>query len=95
MANFKFDGNLINISGDISISESHSLYNFLSNLPVSGEDISVDLSMAEMWDSSTAQILIAWTKSLKRKVVWKNIPKAMKRDLKLMGLAGLFKEEEK
>ncbi len=95
MANFKFDGKTIHVSGDLSISESHTLYNFLSNLPLAGDEITVNLSRAEVWDSSTAQILISWTKSLKRKINWKNIPPDMKNDLRLMGLAGLFKEEER
>jgi anti-anti-sigma regulatory factor len=95
MANFKFDGKVIHISGDISISESNTLYTFLSNLPVAGDEITVNLARAEIWDSSTAQIFVAWTKSSKRKIAWKNIPPEMKNDLRLMGLSSLFKEEEK
>ncbi|HDT11808.1 MAG TPA: STAS domain-containing protein [bacterium] len=95
MANFQFDGNVIHISGDISINESRSLYNFLSNLPVTGDEIKVNLSGAELWDSSTMQIFISWTKSSARKIVWKNISPEMKSDLKLMGLFSLFKEDEK
>ncbi len=95
MAKFKFDGNVIHISGDISINESKSLYNFLSNLPVKGEEIKVNLSGAELWDSSTMQIFISWTKSSAEKITWNNIPPEMKSDLKLMGLFSLFKEEEK
>lgn len=95
MANFKFDGDIIHISGDISINESNSLYNFLSNLPVTGENIKVNLSGAELWDSSTMQIFVSWAKSTERKIVWKNIPSEMKSDLKLAGLFSLFKEDEK
>jgi len=95
MANFKFDGNIIYISGDISINESQSLYNFLLNLPVADKEIIVNLSRVDIWDSSTAQIFLAWTKSSKRKILWKNIPGEMKKDLKIMGLSGLLKEEEK
>ncbi len=96
MANFKFDRNTVYISGDISIKESSSLYNFLTGLPVSSNDrVEINLSGTEVWDSSTIQIFLSFMKNSKKKIVWKNIPEEMKRDIKLTGLLNLFKGDEK
>jgi len=95
MANYKIDGSTIHISGDISINDGESLYNFLKELPFSSKKVKVNLKRAESWDMSTLQIFISWMKSSDMEIVWKNIPKEMKNDLKLTGLANLFKEVEK
>ena len=95
MANYKIDGNTIHISGDISINDGESLYNFFKDLPFSSKKVIVNLKRADSWDMSTIQIFISWMKSSEMETVWKNIPKEMKNDLRLTGLASLFKEVKK
>jgi ABC-type transporter Mla MlaB component len=95
MANYKIDGNSLHISGDISINDGESLYHFLKDLPFSSKSVNVNLKRAESWDTSTLQLFISWIKSSEMEIFWKNIPEEMKKDLKLTGLSGLFKEVKK
>lgn len=95
MANYKIDGNVIHISGDISINDGKSLYNFFKDLPFSRKNITVNLKRADSWDMSTIQIFISWMKSSNMEITWKNIPQDLKKDLKLTGLSSLFKEVKK
>jgi anti-anti-sigma regulatory factor len=95
MANYKIDGNVIHISGDISINDGKSLYNFFKDLPFSRKNITVNLKRADSWDMSTIQIFISWMKSSNMEITWKNIPQELKKDLKLTGLSSLFKEVKK
>lgn len=91
MANYKIDGTVVHISGDISISEGESLYNFLKDLPFFKNEVAVDLKRVDSWDTSSFQIFISWMKSTKMSVKWKNIPEEMTSDLKTTGLSALFK----
>lgn len=95
MANYKIDGSIIHISGDISINDGNSLYNFFKELPFSRKKITVNLKRAESWDMSTLQIFISWMKSSNAEITWKNIPEEMSNDLRLTGLSNLFKEVKK
>jgi ABC-type transporter Mla MlaB component len=95
MANFKIDGNIVYISGDISISEGESLYNFLRGMPFFKEEVTVDMKRVESWDTSSFQTFISWMKSTKMSVKWKNIPEGMLQDLKITGLSTLFKGVQK
>lgn len=95
MANYKIDGSTIHISGDISINDGKSLYNFFKDLPFSRKKITVNLKRADSWDMSTIQIFISWMKSSDMEITWKNIPKELKNDLRLTGLSSLFKEVTK
>lgn len=95
MANYKIDGNTVHISGDISINDGKSLYNFFKDLPFSSKKVTVNLKSADSWDMSTIQIFISWMKSSEMEVSWKNIPEEMKNDLRLTGLSSLFKEVKK
>jgi ABC-type transporter Mla MlaB component len=95
MANFKIDGNTVYISGDISISEGESLYNFLRGMPFFKEEVTVDMKRVESWDTSSFQTFISWIKSTKMSVKWKNIPEEMSKDLKITGLSTLFKGVQK
>lgn len=91
MASFKIDGKTVFVSGDLSINEGESLYNFLRELPFSSEEISVDLKRAGSWDTSSIQTFISWMKSTEMKITWKNIPGELMNDLKLLGLSSNFK----
>ncbi|HNW81899.1 MAG TPA: STAS domain-containing protein [bacterium] len=91
MASFKIDGKTVFISGDLSINEGESLYNFLRDFPFSSEDVNVDLNRVSSWDTSSLQTFISWMKSTQMKIVWKNIPEEFMNDLKLSGLSGYFK----
>lgn len=95
MANFKIDGTKIHISGDISINDGESLFNFLKNLPFFKEEITVDLKRAETWDTSSVQTFVSWMKSSEMLIKWKNMPVEMTEDIKLMGLSSLFKGVQK
>ncbi|HSW60187.1 MAG TPA: STAS domain-containing protein [bacterium] len=95
MANFKIDGTAVYISGDISISEGESLYNFLRGMPFFKEEVTVDMKRVESWDTSSFQTFISWMKSTEMSVKWKNIPEEMSQDLKITGLSTLFKGVQK
>ena len=95
MANFKIDGTTVHIYGDISIGEGESLYNFLKDLPLFKNELTVDLKRVESWDTSSFQTFISWMKSTEMAVKWKNIPQEMSADLKIMGLSSLFKGVQK
>jgi len=91
MASFKIDGNTVFISGDISINEGESLFNFLKDIPFSTEEILIDTGRVTSWDTSSVQTLISWMKSTRMKIIWRNIPAGFMNDLKLLGLSNNFK----
>lgn len=91
MSTFKIDGKTVFISGDLSINEGESLFNFFKDFPFSSENISIDLTRADSWDTSSVQTFISWMKTTEMEITWKNIPKELMDDLKLMGLASYFK----
>ncbi|MGI6394414.1 MAG: hypothetical protein ACOX2F_06760 [bacterium] len=95
MVNFKIDENVIYISGDISISEGESLYNFLRGIPAFKEGTVVDMKRVESWDTSSFQTFISWMKSTETATTWRNIPEEMFQDLKITGLSTFFRGAQK
>jgi anti-anti-sigma factor len=96
MANFNVDGNVFYLSGDLSIASSESLFNFFREITLDKTEIIIDLKAIESWDTSTIQIFIALSKKMKKNnisIIWKNVPKEMLSDIKLMGLSNLFEGE--
>ena len=96
MANFNVDRNVFYLSGDLSIASSESLFNFFREITLDKTEIIIDLKAIESWDTSTIQIFIALSKKMKKNnisIIWKNVPKEMLSDIKLMGLSNLFEGE--
>lgn len=91
MASFKIDGNTVFMSGDISINEGESLFNFLKDIPFSTDEILIDMSRVSAWDTSSVQTFISWMKSTRMKVIWRKFPSGFANDLKLLGLSNNFK----
>ncbi len=91
MANFRLSGNTAFIGGDLTVNSGAPLQTFLRNLLAGRTDITIDLRGAEVWDSSTIQMFLSWLKSRSEgTVIWRNMPRDMAGDLRIMGLAKLF-----
>lgn len=92
MANFRLSGDTAFIGGDLTVNAGAPLQTFLRNLLASGRrDLTVDLRGAEVWDSSTIQLFLSWLKSRSEgTVMWRNMPRDLAGDLRIMGLAKLF-----
>lgn len=91
MANFRLSGDTAFIGGDLTVNAGAPLQTFLRNLLSARTSVTVDLRGAEVWDSSTFQLFLSWLKSRSEgTVVWRNMPRDMAGDLRIMGLAKLF-----
>ncbi|HOW52682.1 MAG TPA: STAS domain-containing protein [bacterium] len=91
MANFRLSGDTAFIGGDLTVNSGAAIQTFLRNLQVRQNDLTIDLRGAEVWDSATIQLFLSWIRSRQGgAVVWRNMPRDMAGDLRIMGLAKLF-----
>ncbi len=92
MANFRLSGDTAFIGGDLTVNAGSALQTFLRNLlSATRTKVTIDLRGADVWDSSTVQLFLSWMKSRSEgTVTWRNMPRDMVGDLRIMGLAKLF-----
>lgn len=93
MVSFRIDENILHIIGDISIESGTSFQHILQETNPK-QLVIMDLSLVNKWDSSSIQLLIAYSKQIEaQESTFRAIPEKMKQDLALMGLTTLFVEE--
>ncbi len=95
MGNYSFKDNVVYLGGDVSINSGDELLDFLRRVSPDSNSITVDLKNVESWDSTSLQMLISFKKSIGNvKVRWKDFPRLMFDDIKLMGLSSIFSEDK-
>lgn len=93
MVSFRTDGNTFHIIGDISIESGTSFQHILQDAQKKATSV-IDFSLVEKWDTSSIQLLLAYTKQCTQDhSLFTAIPTNMKNDAELMGLTTLFAEE--